>query len=134
MMPITISEISDEDLNIWIATQLEPLSSLPNADECDKQDMDNFPTECWIASFRMSRIALMHVPSWEPRDMVNDPAMTVMLLEKLASGDFVRSRSLERIREAMARVVWDKISVGRAVAQAFALSLGWGSEGSGVGG
>lgn len=72
--------MTDDELSRWIAEKLEPLSTLPNDDDCDMADMESFPTDCWLASWRLSQVTGFHVPSWQPRDMVNDPAMTVMLL------------------------------------------------------
>ena len=132
----TMTDFSDEQLSRWIAEKLEPLSTLPNEDDCDHADMEAFPTEYWLASYRMSRVTCMHVPSWEPRDMVNDPAMTVMLLEKMPEpslwlesnpGDAVKIWGCSADMSTNLDNGWSD-RIGRAVAESFALAHGWTEE------
>ena len=136
-MPITLS---DAELSRWIAEKMEPLSSLPNEDDCDSADMQDFPTDCWIASFRLSLVTGMHVPGWQPRDMVNDPAMTVMLMER-GPICVTRCKKAGRPKGWTAfkpdfsldgpgdRDVWpENDTIGRAVADAWCLANGYHEE------
>lgn len=75
--------MTDEELSRIIAEHLEPLKSLPNADECDFADMDEFDAKCWIATHRLSKVTLIHVPEWQPRNMVTDPAMAFKLMDAM---------------------------------------------------
>ena len=138
-MPITLS---DAELSRWIAEKMEPLSSLPNEDDCDSADMQDFPTDCWIASFRLSLVTGMHVPGWQPRDMVNDPAMTVMLMERAGIGvepttngfdgkrqDCWQAYPLDFSKDPFRIYAFTGYgSIGRAVMEAFALANGYHEE------
>lgn len=64
-----------------LAEWLEPLSSLPNED--DSEEMRAYESQVWIASFRLSRVTGMHVPSWEPPDFYLSEEANALLLEKI---------------------------------------------------
>jgi hypothetical protein len=98
-----ISEVTDEDLSLWIAEK-----------------------------FRETNFRAWH----ENPNMVTDPAMTVMLLEKMAA-NCDEPCLFHEIRESntgwfayVETTTWrrDEIvlkTLGRAVAEAFALASGW---------
>lgn len=71
---MSISEVSDQELSLWIATKLEPIDH--SAPESKLWRMTRNPSE-------MSAAALDAGASIEilPSDMVSDPEMTVMLLK-----------------------------------------------------
>jgi hypothetical protein len=75
--------MTKEEKNRKLAEWLEPLSSLPNED--DSEEMQAYESEAWIATFRLSRVTGMHVPSWEPRDFYTDEAANALLLDRLLS-------------------------------------------------
>ncbi len=126
--------MTDEELSRMIAELLEPLKSLPGDDDAD--EMQGFPCECWIATFRLSQVTGLHVPCWAPRDMVNNAEMTLMLMEKIPPNSLIEilhfdenlrvrvkdghrykviiQHGLKTIGEARAA------TLGRAVAEAFA--------------
>jgi hypothetical protein len=128
-MSDNLKSLSDEELSRLIAGLIEPLASLPNPDTCDYQDMEAFDSRCWLASYELSRISLMHVPVWRPRDMVNDPAMTILLLEKMNEDedmDLKITGKVERSWDVKFGTSWvihyDRL--GRAVAEAYGLVKG----------
>ncbi len=95
---MTLQELTDRDLSKWIAEKLEP-----NPGDYDDAD-------------------------WQARDMVNDPAMTLMLLEKLMASQFSTNLLLKNHRAVietfeLGRATYS--SLPRAVAEAFALANGW---------
>ncbi len=64
---------------------------------------------------------------WQPRDMVNDPAMTVMLIEKLrpcAISALDDSTNVMYRRDNMPHWTGEIKTLGRAVAEAFAKAKG----------
>lgn len=126
--------MTNEELSRLIAEHLEPLKSLPNADECDFAEMNEFPTEYWIATHRLSEVTLMHVPEWQPRNMVTDPAMTVKLLTTKTKYGFLDIVDDNQCVGIVDRDHWEWIfnvnltkgrsNFGRAVAEAFAKAKG----------
>ena len=80
-----LSAMTQQEKSRWICEKLEPLSELPNPEYCDYSDMEHFDAKCWIPSYAVSPITLLHVPEWQPRDMT-EPAMTLMLIKELLRG------------------------------------------------
>ena len=125
-----INDLTDGQLSRWIAEKLEPLESLP------KENVSPSPLGFWHRPRVFTGHTFDH--SWQPRDMVNDPAMTVMLL---ANRKFVSLNQIEDCDEgpweacfckhaqhsiaceAFATVMADTMQ--RAVAEAFALANGF---------
>lgn len=129
--------ITDENLSRWIAEKLESFESLPDP------EVGQYASKCWRVANRG------HVPFKEKgiafygeADMVNDPAVTVMLIERLRCmwmtltvskhGVKVSIRT-KRIplghRGARHVIVYSEGErLGRAVAEAFALANGWTEE------
>lgn len=123
-----ISELSDSDLSRWIAEKLEIK-----------------PKEWQLDAPYLKHIAWQYVEKrWEPRDMVHDPAMTVMLLEKLMRepkrdcyltfdhyGELANQYELEigvtdaGYAQGLRGFILHGAQLGRAVAEAFALANGW---------
>jgi hypothetical protein len=108
-----LSKVSDGQLSKVIAEFLEPVGT-----EAPK---------CW----RIYMLAIQ-LDVWEPRNMVNDATMTVMLMEKLSNTYIVRIDTLESGHVQIAYEAdletgtcdWltECGSLGRAVAEAFALA------------
>lgn len=124
---MTIAEVSDADLSRWIASRFEPTLMI-----CEHyvslwgphKGTKYFNTAFDVADDGDTLINLR----WEPRDMVNDPAMTVMLLEKmtLAHLMFLRSTNMWRCcADGREQHFVHSEKLGRAVAEAFALANGW---------
>lgn len=70
-----VGQLSDEELSRWIASKIEPEATLP-------WDCGGYST---LRVWRRNKRMMEHKFEWHwtPRDMVSDPAMTVLLLEKL---------------------------------------------------
>lgn len=109
-----INEISDEDLSLWIAKRL----GYRKAAEGQLSDH-------WFAPDDQ-RILEEDLP-----DFVNDPACTVMLMEKMAGdGGFSMAGSSMGFSCLSMRMGFSdssgcKEQLGRAVAEAFCLANGW---------
>ena len=125
-----LTERSDAELSRWIAEKLEPLNSLPFHDEySDRLERRGGchplgAPRCW----QWQPLAKQF---WQPRDMVNDPSMTVMLLEKLLVLDTV---SITKAPNGPCYMIASekpqevKPSLGRAIAEAYALAHGFTEE------
>ena len=72
-----LSTISDEELSRLIAAHLEPMNKLPDIDEENCKTVVDFGIRCWTIESRHK-----YDQHFEPRNMVTDPAMSMMLLEK----------------------------------------------------
>lgn len=134
-----ISEVSDVDLSRWIAEKLEPK---PDEHLCGGKYnpyAHRNVYECPACIFRglqkrtFQFFTFSNDRFWQPRDMVHDPAMTVMLLEKMG-------RHTERpltVSVTTITAYWQvdfggaiagNERLGRAVAEAFALANGWSGD------
>ena len=116
----TIRDLSDEDLSRWIVDGLEPLTQDKYGDA--QPLITALEPQYWVWCDGI----------WQPRDMVNDAAMTVMLMERgLGSLDWVSDGTFKMWRGGFERQDHSRIeyitakSLGRAVAEAFALANGW---------
>ena len=131
-----IRDLSDEELSRWIAEKLEPEPErgLPYWKRCE------IPcSACDGTGANADRTASCRrcqgygkVYSRCPRDMVNDAAMTVMLMEKMNEDDNKPLTLCGTIR-TMWRMDWGGFTaqsktLGRAVAEAFALANGFDGE------
>lgn len=128
---MNISEVSGVRLSEWIAERLEPVASLPEPSEAAVID-DSYPSplNCW---YSVCLFEEADIPRWQHRDMVNDSAMTVMLMEELIK----LGRRLHFSEKGLCVFQgepWDKTAplgtdfhgpLGRAVADAFAVANGW---------
>ena len=134
-----IRDLSDKELSRWIAEKLEPEPErgLPYWKRCE------IPcSACDGTGANADRTASCRrcqgygkVYSRCPRDMVNDAAMTVMLLERgLGSLDWVSDGDFKMWRGGFERQDHSRIeyvtakTLGRAVAEAFALANGFDGE------
>ena len=113
-----INKLSDKDLSRWIAEKLGWTWQ-----SCGVRGEKPHWHEPVVNGYRC------HVTGREP-DMVNDPAMTVMLLEKRCFYDirkhprgwvFTDEKGVDHKHVNNLSVM----SLGRAVAEAFALASGW---------
>lgn len=100
-----VSELSDAELSLMIAEQIEPK---PTEISPPGVTLVGFAPESGLGSgVFVSPVACWRrtefSDSWQPRDMIGDPAMTVMLIERLLVNDRTQS------------------SLGRIVAEAYAL-------------
>lgn len=120
-----LSELTDEQISQWIAEKLEPkpaigisYSKMAAEGRLWWYGEQNGYIKCW------------------PRDMVSDPAMTVMLLEKLLKSGFNDVQHTTTLTywknvakwecdEGAAKRALTTQSLGRAVAEAFMLANGW---------
>ena len=104
---MTISKLSDAELSRWVAEKIDPDKVLGNG--------------IW---FQAMYNQVKH------HDMVNDPAMTVMLLGKLAESPFyiklLISDGLFTLEDGPRHWTAEPFSnFQRVVAEAFALANGW---------
>ena len=77
-----ISDLSKAELSRWIAEKREPFSTLPEATEpilLGERGRPS-PLKAWCET---SDYETGDVPYWQPRDFVDDHAMTVTILEEL---------------------------------------------------
>jgi hypothetical protein len=128
----SLSQVSDADLSRWIAEKLEPFASMM---ENNSAICPFSPLNCWHLVDVLRKKPEKSTTEWQPRDMVHDAAMTVMLLEKLIRNcshlvfqhwpDGCRLDMHELSRQ---QIAVPAETVGRAVAEAFALAHGWSEE------
>jgi hypothetical protein len=122
--------LTDEELSRWICDKLEPLHTVGlNRVNGKVTSFEGF----WTAGDGWE--SMPSKDKLKPRDMVNDPAMTVMLLievirqsDVLLSGLGVLSGLGDRIGITLEHLDVERIAaekLGRAVAEAFALANGW---------
>ena len=133
--------ISDEELVRMIAEKLEPFSTLPNPEHRSVSPFGRDSQHgAWVCTLANDGIPLKRKAThvWMPQDMVNDPAMTVKLLEKLHDdfgnvalcGDNGWGVTVCHIDENGVETVYTRPSltnsqtIGRAVAEAWALAMG----------
>ena len=142
-MPITLS---DEALSRWIAEKIEPMpTKRPNWSHAESA------TKVWVSAFK-GYYRKAYPPNqegypeawygWKVRDMVNDPAMTVMLMERAGIGvepttngfdgkrqDCWQAYPLDFSKDPLRIYAFTGYgSIGRAVAEAFALANGYHEE------
>jgi hypothetical protein len=124
-------EISDESLSRWIAEKLEPM---PNDTPDEVAVLDEWPLSNGKNWQLVSSYGEGDVLHWEPRNMVTDPAMTVMLLEKMGTAELEPDLSYENgcwhvytLRDVGPQFVdfSRKLKIGRAVAEAWAIANGF---------
>lgn len=118
-------KLSDEECSRWIAEKLEPKPVNTSVPEQPS------PLGFWRSVYHHD--TYRGSTDWQPRDMVNDPAMTVMLMEKLGStgdiqiigmGEHWQFRHLGPAPE-MEEIIVDAYPLGRAVCEAFMLASGY---------
>ncbi len=125
---MNIQELSDEKLSRWIAEKIEPKPE----GEPWTVPLDS-PLRVWHASIASAICDGRQPAYWKLRDMVSDPAMTVMLMEKLLSvqrldiwthfaGGDVHINTLNPLIHGCSK------TLGRSVAMTFALANGWTDE------
>lgn len=137
---MTINELPDADLSRWIAEKMEPMPdytpTITGAIGGLIVMTDHASvTEAWM--FRFGQQQGPNAYCWLPRDMVNDPAMTVMLIGLLSDRNLVIRRA-EDHKEWVVYFWEDRVNnsvpiaktihsgnLGRAVAEGFALANGW---------
>lgn len=109
-----LSEMTGEQKSWWIAEHLQPLSTLPSIQDYIETWGTARSKKYWHPSYDGTQ--------WEAKDMVNDPAMTVMLLESETNGDlgdgylFLLTVACEWKRTRDIKI---------AVADTFMLANGW---------
>lgn len=110
--------ISNSNLSNWIAEKLEPLEPLLKRRPKPGYLMISDGL-CWQAD------ATHH---WRARDMVNDPAMTVMLLGQLLDledfSDILIQKHHGRFTSGRTGVHAQARELGRAIAENFAIAHG----------
>ena len=125
---MTLNTVKDQELSLWIAEKLEPAPAWTPLRK-SREYLGTFYSDgkCWQRRFDGEQGQRPQ----EPRDMVNDPACTVMLMEKLLCHHGVK---LDRGVDPDYCLSWfdgqkwsevDGESLGRAIAEAFALAHGW---------
>ena len=132
-----IRDISDEDLSRWIADKFEPKPDFNitkvSTSEWVKRDLRISPN--WNGSTTSVGMWIwrgLHIGEWQPRDIVNDPSMTMMLLEKsklsliaLDQDTWMCGQQWMNGTVALYANAAKSKSLGRAVAEAFALANGF---------
>ena len=119
-MSVTISEISDDALNLWIAENLEPAMTLPELVYAIS------PKLGWKSK------TVGHIPFRDrgtdiyiPQPFCTDPALTVMLMEDMMT-DTDWSSTAEAIANTPTAIDSGTADVfKRVVAEAWALAKGW---------
>lgn len=147
-----VSELTDEQLSGFIAKKLEPFAKLPKPTDAEFDLYLANNCQRWLKEFKCWEMRFVFEDGdkggWQPRDMVNDPAMTVMLLEKLwrdpdrecyLTFNIVGLRANQyEIEITASESGWQhgvksfvhySEKLGRCVAEAAALALGGGEEG-----
>ncbi len=118
-----ISDLTDDEVSRWIAEKLEP-----GMNKRHPPFLHISPLQCWQGDVN-------HI--FQPRDMIHDASMTVMLLEKLAEYglrfDSETSLSFHPELKTWCASICGITGVGRkhlgrAVAEAFMLANGYGKE------
>ena len=128
---MTISALSDLELSRWIAEKIEPSETLPHV------YAKLSPLAVWECRRQFTGHTFQF--EWQPRDMVNDPAMT-MLLQKiliarrdlgfhgamtLVFDSYTITGTWMQIAKRTGKEFADVEDLGRAWAEAFALANGW---------
>ena len=115
-MPITLS---DEALSRWLAEKLEPLQSVVR-----EKNRHRSLLGVWTP--------INGSTDWQPRDMVGDPQMTLMLMEKMINQCQVRAwKHIGKHGDTHVDLMFSPPrhgcakTLGRAVAEAFALANGY---------
>lgn len=125
-------KLSDEACSRWICEKLEPLASLPKPDEfVNRKDRrhGSDPEDAPKYWKMMQRFRSTFEYGWQPRDMVNDPAMMVMLMEKMPRPRVLRDDYgawncwTDGMSAKSARGIAP--TIGRAVCEAFMLASGY---------
>lgn len=121
-----ISSVSDSELSKWIAEKLDqPVGRHQRSSSLGWEDACKFCGRIWSEI----GFTICHLP----RDMVNDPAMTVMLMEKLAEdwqvflsndGDVWDLELVPKSKNTYALSTSHK-QFKRVLPQGYALSQGW---------
>lgn len=110
-----LSEMSNEEKSRWIAEKLEPTPAFLLVYED--------PTSYRYSSGRMWAWSNTEdiAPSWQPRDFITDPAMTLMLLEKL-----MNDKRRDCFAQGLRSFVRYHAELGQLVADCWMLSMGFG--------
>lgn len=122
--------MTDEQISRVIAEFLEPFATLPPAPEPPVVDGTFYSQhQAWIC---VCDYESGDIPAWKPRDFVNGPACTLMLMQQRGFIGVVRKPGRLHVGEyaatfngAVSR--WAK-SIGRAVAEAFCAANGLGES------
>jgi len=143
-----ISEVSDQDLSKWIAEKIEPTPErFPNMVQLHITDPIWSAKLCWTLGcmlrddsgewIKNAEGVIVGREEWQPRDMVNDPEMTVMLIEKARLSIQPELKAATTSCVFRAGITWMNGTVtmwnnsrtserlGRAVAEAWAICNGW---------
>ncbi len=123
----SISTLSDADLSLWIAAKIEPKPTKRGMYVetsawrwlwfSTEQVQSQGPSEVWTTT-----------GEWVPRDMVGDPAMTLMLMTQQPNFICVVQSPDEPGQFSATFFAHPSrwcTGLGRAVAEAFALANGW---------
>ena len=113
---------TDAELNLWIAKFLEPNPKRRAKQPHESMTQRGSKLGCWTFAFQCE--------DKQPRDFCNDPACTVMLMEKLLADFHIITLSVNFADSDRGMCVgqdetirWGR-TLGRAVAEAFALANG----------
>lgn len=133
---MNISELTDEELSLWIAEKIEPK---PTGDPtqccaCGRRVSHDVHSLAWtmIRDFQTDRIV------WIPRYSVNNSAMIVMLLDRMLAEGYevlmMKHKDTYAVYLELGLMNFPTdtaATLGRVVAESFALSNGfsWGDEG-----
>lgn len=120
--------MSHEELSRVIANYFEPFTNLPQIDEENDQSEERLGVRFWDI-----RSIHQYDQHWEPRSVVTDPAMTMLLLRELILMRYDLLFSWERESECsgdypyidfmgkhVLRISKDLSDFGKVVAEAFA--------------
>lgn len=127
--PRTVGQLTDEELSLWIANFLEPLSTLEPM-PTGREDKEAFPD---VSPLRFWVLATRPEWHWKPTNSVNDPACTVMLIERMLPTHTMTAVALsaacfqEKETGQMhgAGIFKHDYPFRRAIAQCFALANGY---------
>jgi hypothetical protein len=124
-------KLSDEELSRWICNKEEPESSLSEV-VWTKTQSSSFPSRANVRPGELSPRGYWKIGpgmKWKRRDMVHDAQMTVMLLSRLALQQIVALDICDDgstgILNAQLELITEAPSLGRAVAEAWALANGF---------
>lgn len=113
-----IADVHDFQLSEWIAQKIEPV--LPPEPKGDANYLS--PERC----YRWNIGGALRW-EWQAQDFVNDPAMTVMLFDKMHATVVHISEGYNVLYHADNMPHWtgSRPHLGRTLAEAFALANGW---------
>lgn len=133
MSKSAIQDLSDAELSRLIAEKLESLEVRGDAETYVSSWGLMKGTPCWTTAFDIADDGDTAINiHWQPRSMVNDPAMTLMLTEKMPEPQVWLESSRDEAPKQWG--CWADMhdngatsvlanSIGRAVAEAFLMSV-----------